>query len=80
MFNQAPQDDASLQDRYTAGLLVREQLERIGLGAVADFFNQPGATAVEEPSVTITRRRARPFTQMEAAVIAEGDQNNANAL
>ncbi len=79
MFSQAPKDDASLEERYTAGRLVRDQLERIGLGSVADFFNQPGTAMADKPSVSLPRRTARPFTEMEA-VVAEEDADAANTL
>lgn len=68
MYSQAPHDDASIQDRYTAGRLIRNKLEQLGLGPVANFFNQPGPAMADKPSVTMPRRRARPFTEMEAVV------------
>jgi hypothetical protein len=77
MFNHS-QDDASVTERLTAGLLVRDQLERVGLGAVADLFGQPSLE--DRPSVTINRRRARPFTEMEATVVADEDARLANDL
>ena len=79
MHSQAPHDDASIQDRYTAGRLIRNKLEQLGLGPIADFFNQPGPTMADKPSVTMPRRRARPFTEMEA-VVAEEDANAADTL
>ena len=80
MHSQAPQDDASFEDRYTAGRLIRNKLEQLGLGPVADFFNQPGPAMADQPSVTMPRRRARPFTEMEAVVAEEADANAANTL
>ena len=79
MYSQAPQNDASIQDRYTAGRLIRNKLEQIGLGPVADFFNQPGPALADKSSVSMPRRRARPFTEMEA-VVTEEDADAANTL
>ena len=72
MHSQAPHDDASIQDRYTAGRLIRNKLEQLGLGPVADFFNQPGPAMADKPSVSMPRRRARPFTEMDAVVAEDG--------
>ena len=80
MYSQAPQDDASIQDRYTAGRLIRNKLEQIGLGPVADFFNQPAPVMADEPSVTIARRRGRPFSPIETVVVADEDAQLANDL
>lgn len=78
MFSQAPNDDTSLEERLLAGLLVRQQLEQAGLQEVADKFNQPSLEA--RPSVTVPRRRARPFTEMEAAVVSNEDADYENDL
>ena len=79
MFSQSPHDNVSIQDRYTGGRLIHNKLEQIGLGSVADFFNQPGPAMTDKPSVSMPRRRARPLTEMEADV-AEDDAHAANAL
>lgn len=34
----------------------------------------------DEPSVSITRRRGRPFTEMEATFVAQDDADYANDL
>ena len=80
MFSQAPQDESSLEECYTAGLLVRKQLEKAGLGDVADFFNQPAPVMADAPGVTVPRRRARPFTNLEATVVEQEDADFANDL
>ncbi len=78
MLNQGIEDNASLKDRFLSGLLVREQLERVGLGGVADIFGQPSVE--DKPTVSVTRRRGRPFSPIEAAVVAEEDADAASAL
>ncbi len=80
MHSHVPHDNTgSIQDRYTAGRLIRNKLEQLGLGPVADFFNQPGPPMADKPTVTMPRRRARPFTEMEA-VVTEEDAEAANTL
>ena len=80
MFTPEPNIKPSLEDRYTADTLVRAQLERIGLGAVADLIQKPGPAMAAEPSVSMPRRRARPFTEMEATVVAQDDADYATDL
>ena len=80
MFSQAPDNNPSLEDRYTVGRLVRDQLERVGLGAVADLIQKPGPAMANEPSVSMPRRRARPFTEMEATVVAQDEADYATDL
>lgn len=80
MFSQSPQDNATREERLIAGLLIRQQLEQAGARDVADFFKQPDSAMAGEPSVTITRRRGRPFSPIEATVVANEDADYANDL
>ena len=43
-------------------------------------LQKPGPAMADEPSVSITRRRGRPFTEMEATVVAQDDADYANDL
>lgn len=78
MFGQAPEDNSNLEDQLLSGLLIRKHLEKVGLGTVADIFNQP--TLGDSPEVMITRRRGRPFSPVEPVVVGNEDNALANDL
>ena len=76
---------ASIFDKTVAGQLIRQQLERVNAGGVADFMQaknrETNASAQEQrPSVASNRRRSRPFTEMDPTVVEEQGSNAADKL
>ena len=88
MYYQQPVQQTSLTsifDKTVAGHLIRQQLERMNAGGVADYMQSKNrethASAQEErPSVTSNRRRSRPFTEMDPTLVEEQDPNAADQL
>lgn len=83
MFSQAPKDNTTPEQKYLAGELIRKHLDKVGLGGVVDYIDQmntSGSTSTifdGEPSVTVTRRRFRPFSPIETATVAQEDSKTA---
>ena len=88
MYYQQPVQQTSLTsilDKTVAGNLIRQQLDRMGMGGVADYMQsknrETNASAQDErPSVATNRRRSRPFTEMDPTVVEEQGANGANDL
>ena len=83
MYPQAPDERLTPEQSYTVGNLIRKQLDKVGLGHIANHFQAQKDSAVvntdEAPSITTNGHRARPFTEMESVVV-EDDEANATAL